>query len=315
MVTLVVLSLLLLLVGIAVFRPLLSAQFDASPGTGLEAKPPVSRSAVGAKALEEQRDLREALAEGKISESDFQLEAGRIRRFDAASSLEPVPEDARPVVPARQPSAYPLIAVLGWGSAIALSVGTALLVERLDIIRPDVPVRETPAAGMQGPGTSPGPGDLVPDIAAMIGQLEARILRGEVAEEDIEMLVRSYAVLGRGAEVTDFLRAAVDQNPDHPVLLLALGMRLYDEPQPETDRQAEVLFDRVIASDPEHPVAHWFKSLVLVRRGEIERAVALLRDVQAMVANDPRASAVVAELIESLDQPPEVGTPPAAEVP
>ncbi len=315
MVTLVVLALLLLLVGIAVFRPLLSPEFDSSPGRGLEAEPAASCGAAEAKVSEEQRDLQEALAEGKISEADFEKEVARIQRVDAALSLSQVPEGVRPGKPGQQPSAYPLIAVLGWGSAVALSVGTALFVDRLDIIRPNVPIRPSPVAEAQGSGVPLATGDVVPDIGAMVGQLEARILRGEVGQEDIEMLVRSYTVLGRGDEVTDFLRAAVDQNPDHPVLLLALGMRFFDAPDPESDREAEALFDRIIESDPGHPVALWYKSLVLVRRGEIDRAVELLREVQTMVAADPNARAMVTELIERLVGPPEVGTAPEVDQP
>ena len=116
----------------------------------------------------------------------------------------------------------------------------------------------------------------------MVGQLEARVLSGDVVQGDIEMLVRSYTVLDREDELAGFLRRAVEQNPDHAVLLLGLGIQLYGQQDPGSDLEAEKMFDRIIVNDPENPVAQWYKSLVLARRGELEQAVERLRLVQAL---------------------------------
>ena len=110
-----------------------------------------------------------------------------------------------------------------------------------------------------------------------------------------------------------FLRSAVELNPEHPVLLLALGIQLYEDQGAESDREAEALFDRMIESEPDHPVAQWYKSLVLARRGEVALAVERLRLVQDLVAADPRASSVVADLIERLTSPDEAAQTPESD--
>ena len=309
MTTFVILVLLLLLAGAAVFRPLLSPEFDSPTGPGLETRPEPSVAEAEAMAADETKSLRAALAEGKISEEDFTEEVARIHK--AASASDSAARGLEAGALSRRPSTYPLGAVLGWGSAVALSLVAAIAVERLDIERTDAnPVAPAPMAGARAPGVPPVPDDFVPDIGAMVGQLEARILSGDVVEQDIEMLMRSYSVLGREGELAEFLRSAVELNPEHPVLLLALGILLYEDQDTESDREAEALFDRMIEREPDHPVAQWYKSLVLARRGEVALAVERLRLVQELVAADPPASSVVADLIERLTIPDEaVQTP------
>ena len=312
MTTFVVLVLLLLLAGAAVFRPLLSPEFDSPTGTGLETRPEPSVGEAEAIAANEANGLRAALAEGKISEEDFTEEVARIHK--AAAVSDSAARGLEAGAPSRRPSTYPLGAVLGWGSAVALSLAAAIAVERLDIVRTDAnPVAPAPIADARVPGVPPVPDDFVPNIGAMVGQLEARILSGDVVEQDIEMLMRSYSVLGREEELAEFLRGAVELNPEHPVLLLALGILLYEDQGAESDREAEALFDRMIESEPDNPVAQWYKSLVLVRKGEVALAVERLRLVQELVAADPRASSVVAELIERLTSPDEPVQTPESE--
>ena len=312
MTTLIVLALLLLLVGAVVFRPLFSAESDAPTGTGLEAGPEPSRPEREAMAAEEREALRTALAEEKISSQDYAEEVARISAPDSASEPGSTAQEPESAEPARQPSAYPLGAAFGWGSVAALSILVAFIVEGLDIRQTEAPPRSgaSPLAQAQPPGMPPVPENFVADIDAMIGQLEARILSGDIVEEDIEMLTRSYSVLGREGELTGFLQRAVDLNPDQPILLLALGIRLYGQMDADSVRKAEPLFDRIISVNPEHPVAQWYKSLTQARLGDVDGAVERLRIVQELVAADPQASSVVAELIERLTDPQEIGPPP-----
>lgn len=313
MTTYIILVLLLLLVGAAVFRPLLSPEFDSPTGPGLETRPGPSLAEAEAMADNEAKGLRAALAEGKISEEDLTEEVGRIHK--AASASDYAGRGLEAGAPSRRPSTYPLGAVLGWGSAVALSLAAAIAVERLDIVRTDAQSVSDRAsmADARAPGVPPVPDDFVPDIGAMVGQLEARILSGDVVEQDIEMLMRSYTVLGREEELAEFLRSAIELNSEHPVLLLALGILLYEDQDAESDREAEALFDRMIESEPDHPVAQWYKSLVLARKGEVALAVVRLRLVQELVAADPRASSVVADLIERLTSPDEAVQTPESE--
>ncbi len=307
--TLIILALLLLLVGAVVFRPLFSAESDAPTGTGLESGPETSRPDRKAMAAEEHEALQGALAEQKISPQDYAEEVARISGSGGATGPDADSRESEIAGPARQPSAYPLGAAIGWGSVAVLSILVAFIVEDLDIRRTDAPPGFGPAslAEAQAPGVPSVPEDFVADIDAMIGQLETRILSGDIVEEDIEMLSRSYTVLGREGDLTGFLQSAVDRNPDHPILLLALGIRLYGQMEPESIRRAEPLFDRIISGDPEHPVAQWYKSLILARQGDVDGAVERLRLVQVLVAADPQASSVVAELIERLTNPLETG--------
>ena len=302
MTTLIVLLLLVLPVGLAVFRPLLAAEFDRDPGPGREVgAPPAAGEALA--------ELDAALAEGKLTAAAHAEETRRLgqRQVSAPGGADGAAAVARP----HRPAAYPFAAAAGWAGAILLTLLVALVVEGMDIrsrVAPDMS-----ALAASGGDSAPVPGvppvgeDFVPDIGAMIAGLESRILSGEVVEADIEMLVRSYTVLEREGEVTGFLRDAVDLNPDHPVLLLALAIRLYGEAGAATDREAEGLLDRLLAADPDRPIGQWYKSLLLARRGETDAALARLRHVQALVAADPTAHSVVTELIERLSVPAATG--------
>ena len=271
-----------------VFRPLWSRPLDPDPGP--EGNPDLLRRAAQEQAAEELQGLEQARDEGKISAADCTEERDRIRARLAAFHPEPAAGTGteRPV---RRPATYPLAAVLGCGAVAVLTLAITLGLDGSDIRRGDF------ASGIgEADGSPPLDAEGQPDIAAMLARLETRVLAGQASPENLDMLERSYEVLGRGQEIVGFLRGAVAANPEDPILLMALGIRLFEAGAGES----EVMFDRVIGLGEEYPVAFWFKSLILAGRGDSAAAIRLLRHIEPMVQDNPPAARAVAEKLADL---------------
>lgn len=202
----------------------------------------------------------------------------------------------------RTPGRYPVAAMAGFGATAVLTVLVALQLNTLDLRR--TAELATARAGTEtGATAAPAPpldAEGNPDIGAMVGRLEARIMAGDAVPEDLDMLGRSYAILGRSDEEIGFLRRAADANPGQSLLLVALGVRLFEQGGEAADREAEAVLDRASAIGPPLPVVLLVRSVLLERRGAVAEAVATLETLQPMIEGDPAAAAAVARLLTEL---------------
>ncbi len=293
MTTLVILVVLLSLVGAVVFRPLFpagqsSAGESGESGAGAEGRrnesqeDPAGDDASARAGAVERRTAEEEGAEARTPPGEPETATAGSR--DGGSR-------------GRRGRLSPLGGAVGFAGVAVLTFLTAFLVERQDIRRPGPILPETASAGSALPQAADGS---LPDVDAMVSGLEERILSGDASADDIEMLFRSYAVLGREGEAEGLLRRAVESNPDRPVLQVGLALLLFDRPDPSSARESEALLDRVIEREESHALAQVYKSLLLARRGEVDAAIARLRRVEEMVDGDPAASELVSQIVERL---------------
>lgn len=311
MTTIVLLVVLCALVAVLVFGPLWSRRADQRPGSGLEQPSAAERRSAAREQVREQlRDLDSARAEGKLDSEAYLEERTRLAAVVAdltsvaggSISTDPAASSSRD----RQPQAYPASGLVGWG---ALMVGTfivALVVESADVIR-----TVSPHANTENPAAESAPvigADGQPDIGAMVARLEARVRGGDADAEDITMLERTYEVLGRTDELTGMFRTALSANPNNAVVLMALGIRQFEAGGRLASVEAENAFDRLLVLVPELPEALWFKSLLLVRRQEVDAAIELLTKMAELVADDPQAHGAVTELLAELNANREAAT-------
>lgn len=299
MTTLIALGLMCLAVALVVFRPLWSLESDRSKGTGLERRSGLARYAEAqARILAESRDLIQARAEGKIDSGSLDEEQERIAAESGAAEIPSgaSSSESKPVSP-RSARTYPVWAVAGWVALGATSLGIAFLVNGQDIPRSSVMRPPAQAASDSMPIVGE---DGEPDIGAMVGRLEARILAGKASAQDLSMLERSYGVLGREEEINILLRRAKEVNPGNPVIALKLGMRLLESGDPDALEEAEANFDELLESNTNLAEALWFKSLILIRREELGEAKTLLQRLQPLVKGNAEAEETVSTVLAEL---------------
>lgn len=101
--------------------------------------------------------------------------------------------------------------------------------------------------------------------------------------EAISMMARLYAQIKLFERAENLFRRYVEQNSDALIELFLLGMSLFDGGKHD---EAVMVWDSVLASQPKHPPAMYYKSLVLVSKGEIDVASSTLNEILRNVAAD-----------------------------
>ena len=326
MTTILFIVVLTALVAFVVLRPLWETESDSLTDFGHES--PVSDEHVRNRRdrnIEAMRDLEVALAENKVDEKSYEKERLRLTK-EAEASVEEIRrkrEDARKV-PLERARTYPRT---GTGAAIALFTATGLLVWHLngqDLARDvsphatgQVPIaaqataqgttNEAPSGTM--PPDHPKLGGNVPimgadgkpDPKAMVARLEKRLETGKPSPQDLALLARSYRVLGREKEIVGLYKNAAARAPDNPDILFLYASSLFDAGTDASRTEADATFDQVLKLRPEMPEALWFKSLILVKKHEIEPAKKILTKLQGLVTSNPEAKKAVAGLLAALN--------------
>ncbi len=327
MTTILFIVVLMALVAFVVLRPLWVREADSLIDFGREA--PASDDQERAKMdrnIEAIRDLEFALAEKKVDEKSYQIERSRLTKEaeTAVQQLRRKREDARKV-PLDQAGTYPKTGFAAAGVLFAATCGVALYLNSQDLVRDvsphasgKVPIgiqAETKSAKNGAVATAKMPADHpkldgtasimgadgVPDPKAMVRRLEQRIATGEPTPQDIAMLARSYRALGRQKEILGLYRDAASRAPKNPDVLFLYASSLFDSGTATARTEADATFDRVLVLRPDMPEALWFKSLILVKKHEIEPAKKILTKLQGLVTSNPEAKKAVAGLLAALN--------------
>jgi cytochrome c-type biogenesis protein CcmH/NrfG len=307
--------LLCILTGLAVFWPLWSRRADRPLGDGVESDDAVVL-------WQEEKDrlvtqiqaLDVSLAEGKISAEAHEHERTALssEAESALAQLRKMRRAASVIDRAHRPRTYR--AAGGLLAAFLLLAGGGIMFEvGGDVMHRDDSPHADGSVPLSGGETASGPG--APDIGAMVARLEERVAKGETSAEDLIMLARSYRALGRVDDSIALYRRALEANPDNLEALMSLGSILYDSANDDKRRDAEKLFDGVLARQPALPEALWYKSLLLMRRHEVSEARSTLERLAVLVEDIPEARQAVrgalAQIAAMEAVPPQGPVPPA----
>lgn len=107
-------------------------------------------------------------------------------------------------------------------------------------------------------------------------------------------LGRSFVALGKTAFAEQALRNAVRLKPDYTVARIALAQLLLRE---QRGAEAQVEFDQVLASQPDHPLALAGSADLALARGDHDAALAAYRQAHAAA---PALAGIAAALVQAL---------------
>lgn len=309
-------------VAIAV-SPLLRKRANLPLGTGLEDASPVRRWQEEKDRLTGQlRDNDLALAEGRVDAAQHSSIAARLAG-EAEHALSRLREVRGALAPAfettpRSARWWTVVFVAGFVVIIAYGVHGFASLGDIDMTRSPhgdaAPVADA-GAGAAPPAGMPMGADGAPDIDAMVTRLEARIAGGDYAPDDVAMLLRSYRVLGREDESEALLdKAAVKFPGDAQIRLAFIDAALAGTDPARLDR-AENMVSDLLAAQPDLAEARWYRSLFLIRKGELDVARGELRKLEPMVADNPQAAEAVRTLLSRIDIPQHDQTQPKNQEP
>ncbi len=329
MTTLIFLLVLVALVAVIVLRPLWVRDCDTLTDFGFELPPSDEQiQRERERSIAAIRDLEFALAEGKIDKKVYEVERERLTKETelAVARLRRKRESARKV-PLERAGTYPMIGTVAGVAILVSTIGVTIYLNQFDVSRtvsPHASEQIPLSAQASAPSQTPAPGNMAantlppdhpklkdnapifsengaPDPAAMVRRLEERIAKGKPTSRDLAMLARSYRVLGREDEILEMYRKAVAQAPNDADILFLYGTKLFDSGDDGNRDEANTTFDRVLELRPDMPEALWFKSLIHVKRHEIEPAKKILTRLQTLVTDNPVAKEAVASLLTTLN--------------
>lgn len=303
--------------------PLLRRSANRPLGRGREDDSPIRRWQEEKDRLTAQlRDNDIALAEGRLDEATHAAIAARLaaeadhalsRLREAREGLTPVAaEAARPVRAWRAAAGAALVVAAAYGAHAFASRGD---VDMTAHAGGEAAVAGTggqaavagtsgqaAAVGTDGGGVPVG-ADGMPDIGAMVARLEARIEGGDYTPEDAAMLLRSYRALGREDDARALLAKAAAAFPDDVRLKLTFVETALSGTDAAMLAEAQAMVAGLLEARPDLPEARWYRSLFLVRQGDLDGARAELRALQPLVAANKEAADAVAGLLARLDVP------------
>jgi len=292
--------LLCILTGLAVFWPLWSRRADRPLGDGLEADDMAAL-------WQEEKDrlvaqiqaLDLSLAEDKISTDEHARERAEVsaEAERALAQLRKMRRATSVAHAARRPQTYSIVSGLLAGLLLLAGGGIMAYVSG-DVVRRDASPHAEEPVPLASAETVPGPG--APDVGAMVARLEARVAEGGASAEDFLMLARSYRTLGRIDESVSLYQRTLESDPNNLEALTSLGAALYNSQDEDKRSDAEKLFDRALARQPELPEALWYKSLLLLRRHEVTEARSMLEYLEILVEDMPRARLAVREALAQI---------------
>lgn len=304
-VTLIALALAVLVVAL-VASPLFLGSANRSLGRGKEDDSPIRLWQEEKDRLTGQlRDNDLALAEGRVDAQEHDAVAARlaaeadhalVRLRQAREGLTPAAAEAmRPVRAWRAAAGALLVLALAYGAHAFASLG-------------DIDMTRHAEAGGQAAASAPAGGmpvgtDGAPDIGAMVARLESRVEAGDYTPEDAAMLLRSYNTLGREADAAALLEKALKAFPDDVRFKLTFIDVALSGSDPAMATEAQMMVDAMLKVDPDLPEARWYRSLFLIRQGDLESARKELHALQPMVASNKEAAEAVASLLARLDIP------------
>lgn len=223
------------------------------------------------------------------------------RRMLTESRIGPMPGSA-PRWTSRRPAAAFRLA-LGSGIVVALAAtGLYAVRGRPDLTTP-APVAMPPDAVAASPG-APG---IPPQIAAMLGRLEARLALSPNDPAGWQLLGASYFQLRRYDDSAKAYTKAVEIAPAMPGLQSALGEALVQAAGGVVTPAAQAAFTFAVTHDAHDPRARYFLAMLKDQRGDRKGAlgdwVRLLRDApsDAPWAPELRKFAATAAAEQGLD--------------
>jgi cytochrome c-type biogenesis protein CcmH len=164
----------------------------------------------------------------------------------------------------------------------------------------------------------------VGDVAAMIGQLEAKLKGDPKNPQGWQMLGWSYFETGRYADAAKAYERAAALAPTNATYWSALGEALVLSGPGGVTPQAEQAFQKAIANDPKDHRARYFigvkKDLAGDHKGAVDDWIALLKDTPAgapweQPVRELLDKVATANKIDIADRvPPPSAAPPADEV-
>ncbi len=257
------------------------------------------------------RDNDLALAEGRLDVREHDAVAMRlaaeadhalVRLRQAREGLTPAaPGTARPVRAWRAAAGAVLVLAVAYGAHAFASLGD------IDMTR-HAAADGQPAVGSEG--GMPVGANGAPDIGAMVARLEARVESGDYTVDDAAMLLRSYGTLGREADAKALLDKALKTFPDDVNFKLTFVDAALSGTDPAMATEAQAMVEAMLKVEPDLPEARWYRSLFLVRQGDLESARKELHALQPLVAGNKEASDAVANLLARLDIPQHDQLPP-----
>ena len=250
------------------------------------------------------RDNDLALAEGRLDSREHDAIAARlaaeadhalVRLRQAREGLTPAAaETARPVRAWRAAAGAGLVLALAYGAHAFASLGD------IDMTHPAASGEQAAAGADAG---MPVGADGAPDIGAMVARLEARVATGDYTPDEAAMLLRSYGALGREADAKALLANARKAFPDDVSLRLAFVDAALSGSDPAMAAEAQAMVEAMLGVAPGMPEARWYRSLFMVRQGDIEGARRELHALQPLIAGNKEATEAVASLLARLDIP------------
>ncbi len=292
--------LLCILTGLVVFWPLWSRRADQPLGDGLESDDMAALWQEEKNRLVAQiQALDISLAEDKISTDEHARERAALsaEAEGALAQLRKMRRATSTTDSGHRPRTYPIVS--GALAGLLLLAGGGIMVYvSSDIVRRDVSPHAEGSLPLVGGETASGQG--APDVGAMLARLEARVAEGDASAEDLLMLGRSYRTLGRFDESISLYQRTLEADPDNLEALMLLGAALYRSQDEDERRDAENLFDRVLARQPDLPEALWYKSLLLLRRHEVAEARSMLEHLGTLVEDMPEARLAVRKALAQI---------------
>ncbi len=304
-ITLVVLVLVVLVMA-WVASPLFRGAANRSLGRGKEDDRPIRLWQEEKDRLTGQlRDNDLALAEGRVDAQVHDAVAARlaaeadhalVRLRQAREGLTPAAaETMRPIQAWRAVGGAALVLAMAYGAHAFASLGD------VDMTRSDGAGGHAAVAG--GEAGVPVGADGMPDIGAMVARLEARVEAGDYTPDDAAMLLRSYNALGRQDDSNALLAKALKAFPDDMRFKLTFVDAALGGSDLDAITRAQAMVDDMLKAEPGLPEARWYRSLFLVRQGNLEGAREELRALQPLVAGNREAADAVASLLARLDIP------------
>lgn len=301
----------ILMVAVAalVASPLFRGSANRSLGRGREDDSPIRLWQEEKDRLTGQlRDNDLALAEGRVDAQLHDTVAGRLsaeaehalaRLRQAREGLTPAAaETVRPIRVWRAAFGAALVVAMAYGAHVFASLGDIDMTRSAHAGQTEQ-VAQAPA---EGGGMRVG-ADGVPDIGAMVARLEARVEGGDYTPEEAAMLLRSYQALGRADDAQALLMKAVAAFPDDERIKLTFVEAALSSTDPAMLTRAQGIVGDLLKAKPDLPEARWYRSLFLVRQGDLESARKELHSLQPLVAGNKEAADAVASLLARLDVP------------
>lgn len=140
----------------------------------------------------------------------------------------------------------------------------------------------------------------VPDIAAMVAQLAARLAEEPDNLEGWLMLARSYTVLGELEAAREAMASAVQLAPDDPSVVSLQATAIREANGGSHNAESIAVLRRLLVLDPRHTEALWVLGNAEAEAGNRDKAVELLERAYRMLPQDSADRDMVRQRIDQI---------------